>query len=175
MKKIDIKIIIISLLVIYSIIASIFAFKNPTQIEKIVEVPTEVLVHDTIAVEVPYEVEVITQIPPVEIFTEVEKITIVHDTIKVDKIVNVPFEVIKNVQQTVEVERPKTNNWFVGFGYDFGNNPFFSGASTRLLYKTKSDNMFGFEVGFRNNITDFETMTGRLTPYIGGTMYIKIK
>jgi hypothetical protein len=35
--------------------------------------------------------------------------------------------------------------------------------------------MFGFETGFRNNITNFDTMEGKLTPYIGGTMYIKLK
>jgi hypothetical protein len=172
MKKIDIKIIIISVLAIYSIISSILAFKNPTEVEKIVEVEKTVTVHDTIQVEVPYET--ITEVP-YEIINEVEKLVTIHDTIKIENRVEVPVNVIKEVQKIVEVERPKTNNWYVGFGYDFGNNPFFSGTSTRLVYKTKSDNMFGFEVGIRNNITNFDTMDGRLTPYIGGTMYIKIK
>jgi len=173
MKKIDIKIIIISVLAIYSIIASIFAFKNPTEVEKIVEVEKTVTVHDTIQVEVPYET--ITEVP-YEIINEVEKLVTIHDTIKIENRVEVPINVIKEVQKVVEVERPKTNDWYIGFGYDFSNSsPFFSGASTQLLYKTKSNNMFGVEVGFRNNITNFTTMDGRLTPYIGGTMYIKIK
>lgn len=172
MKKIDIKIIIISLLTLYSIGVSIFTFKKPTEVEKIVEV--QKIVHDTIQVEVPYNVEVVTEVP-IEIINEVEKLVTIHDTIKIENRVEVPVNVIKEVQKIVEVERPKVNNWFIGVGYEFGLNPVFSGTSARLLYKTKSDNMFGFDVGFRNNITNFDTMEGKLTPYIGGTMYIKLK
>lgn len=170
MKKVDIKTIVIILLSIFLIFTLL---KKPKEIEKIVEVEKEVIVTDTIEVEVPYEVEVITEVP-YQLIKEIEKLVMVHDTIQIEKRIEVPIEVIKEIDRIVEVERPKTTDWYLGLGYDFGTNPFFSGAGTRLLYKTKNDIMFGGEVGFRNNITDFETMQGKITPYIGGTIYIKL-
>lgn len=139
-------------------------------VEKIVEVPTEVLITDTVEVEVP--VEVIYEIPYEVV---VEKIVV--DTFIVEKIVKVPFETIKEVDKIVEreVERPRESQWYLGLGYEFGINPMFGGTSTRLLYKTKSDKMFGIDLGVRNHITNFETMQGQIKPYIGGSIFIKIK
>ena len=84
------------------------------------------------------------------------------------------MEIIKEVDRIVEVNRPKTNDWYLGMGYEFGSNPFFSGAGSRLIYKTKSELMFGVDLGVRNNITNFETMEGIIKPYIGGVVYIKL-
>ena len=84
------------------------------------------------------------------------------------------MEIVKEVEKIIEVQRPKTTDWYLGMGYDFGTNPLFSGAGTRVLYKTKNDIMFGGEFGFRNNITNFETMEGIMKPYMGGVVYIKL-
>jgi len=170
MKKIDVKLIVICILTL-GIIGLAFRGPKIKEVEKIVEVEKEVIVTDTLEVEVPYEV--INEIY-YETIKEVEKLVTVRDTIQVEKIVNVPVEVVKEIEKIVEVERPKTTDWYLGMGYDFGINPLFSGAGTRILYKTKNDIMFGGEIGFRNNITNFETMEGITKPYIGGVVYIKL-
>ena len=172
MKKLDIKLIVIGVLIL-GIIGLIFRGPKIKEVEKIVEVEKEVIVTDTIEVEVEVPYEIITEVP-YEVIKEIEKMVTLHDTIKVEKIVKVPVEVIKEVEKIVEVPRPKTSDWYLGMGYDFGLNPFFSGAGTRILYKNKNDIMFGGEVGFRNNITNFETMEGVLKPYVGGVVYIKL-
>jgi transposase len=169
MKNLDYKLGIIIFLVMIVVIQFIRGQKELI-VEKIVEVPTEVLITDTVEVEVP--VEVIYEVP-YEVIREVEKVVI--DTFIVEKIVKVPFEVIKEVEKIVEIERPKESQWYLGLGYEFGINPMFGGTSTRLLYKTKSDKMFGIDLGVRNHITNFETMQGQIKPYFGGSIYIKIK
>ena len=171
MKKIDIKLIVIGVLVI-GIVGLVFRGPKIKEIEKIVEVEKEVIVTDTVEVEVEVPYEIITEVRvPYEV-----KVLQPRDTIMIEKIVKVevPIETIKEVEKIVEVERPKTTDWYLGMGYDFGVNPFFSGAGTRVLYKTKNDIMFGGEIGFRNNITNFETMEGIIKPYIGGVVYIKL-
>ena len=169
MKKLDYKLGIILFLVMIVVIQFIRGQKELI-VEKIVEVPVEVIVTDTLEVEVP--VEVIYEIP-YEVITEVEKIVI--DTFIVEKPVKVPFETIKQIDKIVEIERPKESQWYLGLGYEFGINPMLGGTSTRLLYKTKSDKMFGIDLGVRNHITNFETMQGQIRPYFGGSIYIKIK
>ena len=173
MKKIDIK--LIGILVLGLIVLGLI-FRGPKiqEVEKLVEV--EKIITDTIEVEKLKVVELQIQVPyEVEVVKEVEKVVTIHDTIIEQKFVNVPVEKIKEVERIVEIERPKTNDWYLGFGYDFGTNPFFSGAGTQLLYKTKNDIMFGGEIGFRNNITNFETLEGRIKPYVGLNVYIKLK
>ena len=171
MKKIDIKLIVIGVLVI-GIVGLVFRGPKIKEVEKIVEVEKEVFVTDTVEVEVEVPYEIITEVRvPYEV-----KVLQPRDTIRIEKIVKVevPIEKIKEVERIVEVERPKTTDWYLGMGYDFGVNPFFSGAGTRILYKNKNDIMFGGEIGFRNNITNFETMEGIIKPYIGGVVYIKL-
>lgn len=77
---------------------------NTVEVEKIVEVPVEVIKEVEKIVEVP--VEVIKEVEvPVEVIKEVEKIVEVPvEVIKeVEKIVKVPVEVIKEVEKIVEV------------------------------------------------------------------------
>ena len=169
MKKIDVKLIVICILTL-GIIGLAFRGPKIKEVEKIVEIEKEVIVTDTLEVEVEVPYEIITEVRvPYEV-----KVLQPRDTIMIEKIVNVPVEIVKEVEKIVEVERPKTTDWYLGMGYDFGVNPLFSGAGTRILYKTKNDIMFGGEIGFRNNITNFETMEGITKPYIGGVVYIKL-
>ena len=190
MKKLDLKIIAIAFLVVLNVFQ--FIQKSKVKyIEKIVEKEVPVAVHDTIPQEVEVEVEV-----PVPYEVEVEKLVEVKvpispDTLKLDK--KYGYLLVKDVisenklksrnvssfynipEKIVEIQQPKENQWYIGFGYDFGFSQFFNGANTQLLYKTKSDKMFTLEAGFRNNITNFETFEGRLKPYIGTSMLVKIR
>ena len=169
MKKIDVNLIVIGVLVL-AVIGLLVRGPKIKEVEKIVEVEKEVIVTDTVEVEVEIPYEIITEVRvPYEV-----KVLQPKDTIIIEKIVKVPVEIVKEVEKIVEVQRPKTNDWYLGMGYDFGTNPFFSGAGTRVLYKTKNDIMFGGELGFRNNITNFETMEGIIKPYIGGVVYLKL-
>ena len=169
MKKIDIKIIVICVLTL-TIIGLLVRGPKIKEVERIVEIEKEVIVTDTVEVEVEIPYEIITEVRvPYEV-----KVLQPRDTITIEKIVKVPVEIIKEVDRIVEVNRPKTNDWYLGMGYEFGSNPFFSGAGSRLIYKTKSELMFGVDLGVRNNITNFETMEGVIKPYIGGVVYIKL-
>ena len=172
MKKIDVNLILIGVLVL-TVIGLLVRGPKIKEVEKIVEVQT--IINDTIEVEKLKVVEVQIEVPyEVTIIKEIEKVSIIYDTIIEQKFVKVPVEIFKEVEKIVEVPRPKTNDWYLGMGYDFGTNPFFSGVGTRVLYKTKNNIMFGSELGFRNNITNFETMEGIMKPYIGGVVYIKL-
>ena len=169
MKKIDIKIIVICVLTL-TIIGLLVRGPKIKEVERIVEIEKEVIVTDTVEIEVEIPYEIITEVRvPYEV-----KVLQPRDTITIEKIVKVPVEIIKEVDRIVEVNRPKTNDWYLGMGYEFGSNPFFSGAGSRLIYKTKSELMFGVDLGVRNNITNFETMEGVIKPYIGGVVYIKL-
>ena len=169
MKKIDIKVIVICVLTL-TIIGLLVRGPKIKEVERIVEIEKEVIVTDTVEIEVEIPYEIITEVRvPYEV-----KVLQPRDTITIEKIVKVPVEIIKEVDRIVEVNRPKTNDWYLGMGYEFGSNPFFSGAGSRLIYKTKSELMFGVDLGVRNNITNFETMEGIIKPYIGGVVYIKL-
>lgn len=177
---------------------------------QIVQTPPQI-VHDTVQVEVPVEVEVRVEVEvPVEVEKLVEvKVPISADTLKIinDYLAqntvldtlklknNWGYVLVKDVisknqlqsrkiessyniptkEKIVQVEQPKVNQWYLGFGFDYGFKTFFNGASTKLLYKTKSDKMFGFNLGFRNNVTNYDTYEGKMEPYIGTSIFIKLK
>lgn len=169
------------------------------------EVPVEVhdTIPMEVEVEVPYEVEVpveVEKIVEVKIPLSADTLKIINDylaqhqiidTLKLDK--KYGYLLVKDVisqnklksrnvssfynipEKIVEIQQPKLNQWYIGFGYDFGFSQFFNGANTQVLYKTKSDKMFAFEAGFRNNITNITTGEGKMKPYIGTSMFVKIK
>jgi hypothetical protein len=175
--------------------------KVPKEVAVHDTIPMEVPVE----VEVPYEVEVpVEKLVEVKIPTQISADTLkiindylaehtIVDTLKLKN--NWGYMLVKDVisknelksrnvqssyniptqERVVEIPQPKTNEWYVGFGFDYSAFPFFNGANTKLLYKTKSDKMFGLDLGLRNNVTNFETMEGQLKPYIGTSIFIKIK
>ena len=169
------------------------------------EVPVEVhdTIPMEVEVEVPYEVEIpveVEKIVEVKIPISPDTLKIINDylalnqitdTLKLDK--KYGYLLVKDVisqnklksrnvssfynipEKIVEIQQPKVNQWYIGFGYDFGFSQFFNGANSQILYKTKSDKMFALEAGFRNNITNITTGEGMMKPYIGTSMFIKIK
>lgn len=104
----------------------------------------------------------------------------VTDTIVKEVVVEKPIEVVKNiyidrpVDRIVEVMRPKQSKLFLGFGYQYDKDNYFSGSNIELLYKAPGDKMFGLQVGFRNDLLDVETGVSRLKPYIGGSIYFRL-
>ena len=77
------------------------------------------------------------------------------------------------MKQLLKYELPQ-KKLFLGFGYQYDLDNFFSGSNVKFLHKFKSDKMFGIDVGFRNDLLDRETGVGKLRPYIGGSIYFRL-
>lgn len=104
----------------------------------------------------------------------------VTDTVVKELVVEKPIEVIKTiykdrpVDRVIEIMRPKQSKLFLGFGYHYDKDNYFSGSNIELLYKAPGDKMFGLQVGFRNDLLDIETGVSRLRPYVGGSVYFRL-
>ena len=172
MKKIEtIKSVIIGVL----LAGVIFLFTNPRiqEVEKIKEIEVLQTLIDSIYVEKLVEKKVFV---PKYITKEVEKQVEVIKEVIVEK----PVEVIK----TVYVDKPyetivdryvlPESKWYLGFGYKFDKDNYFSGTDIKLLHKFKSDKMFSLDVGIRNDLLDKETGVSKLYPYVGVSAYFRL-
>ena len=172
MKKIEtIKSVIIGIL----LAGVIFLFTNPRiqEVEKIKEIEVLQTVIDSIYVDKIVEKKVFV---PKYITKEVEKQVEVIKEVIVEK----PVEVIK----TVYVDKPyetivdryvlPESKWYLGFGYKFDKDNYFSGTDIKLLRKFKSDKMFSLDVGIRNDLLDKETGVSKLYPYVGASIYFRL-
>jgi len=173
-KKIEISIWLLGLLIIgFWFIGYTTQYQRPAIIKE-VEVIKEVVVTDTIYVDKIIEEKIyvpkyITQIERDTIKVEVPVEVIVEKQIPITKKVYVD----KVVDRLVEVP-VNEKKLFLGFGYQYDFENYFSGANIKLIHKTPKDKMFSLDVGFRNDLLDKETNVGRLRPYIGGSIYFRI-
>ena len=154
---------------------TIWLFTNPKieEVEKIKEIEVLQTVIDSIYVEKLVEKKVFV---PKYITKEVEKEVEVIKEVIVEK----PVEVIK----TVYVDKPyetivdryvlPESKWYLGFGYKFDKDNYFSGTDIKLLHKFKSDKMFSLDVGIRNDLLDKETGVSKLYPYVGVSAYFRL-
>jgi hypothetical protein len=173
-KKIEINIILLCSLIIGAWAIGYFNQYYREPIIKEVEVIREVVVTDTIYVDKIIEEKIyvpkyITQIERDTIKVEVPVEVIVETQVPVIKKVYVD----KIVNNTIEVPVNKSKT-FLGFGYQYDLNNYFSGANIKLVHKTPKDKMFSLDIGFRNDLLDTETNVGKLRPYIGGSIYFRI-
>lgn len=99
---------------------------------------------------------------PVEVVREVP----VHDTVVVKTVIYAEKKTL--TIKEVQVEAPKTRQFFGGFGTTINNNVFNS-IYLGGLYKTKRDEILKLDVGIENN------GEGQFYPFIGTGIYIKIK
>ena len=173
-KKIQISIWLLGLLIIgFWFIGYTTQYQRPAVIKE-VEVIKEVVVTDTIYVDKIIEEKIyvpkyITQIERDTIKVEVPVEVIVEKQIPITKKVYVD----KVVDRLVEVP-VNEKKLFLGFGYQYDFENYFSGANIKLIHKTPKDKMFSLDVGFRNDLLDKETNVGKLRPYIGGSIYFRI-
>ena len=140
---------------------------------KIVEVEIEKIVTVTDTIYVDSIVEKKIYIP--KYITEIKT-----DTLIKELIVEKPVEIIKTiyrdrpVDRIVEVMRPPQKKFFLGFGYQYDLDNYFSGSDIRFLYKAPGDKMFSLDVGFRNDLLDKETGVSKLRPYVGASIYFRL-
>jgi len=111
-----------------------------------------------------YITETKTDTITVEVIKEIEKPVEVIKTVYVDK----PYETI--VDRYVLPE----SKWYLGFGYKFDKDNYFSGTDVKLIRKWKSDKMFSLDVGLRNDLLDKETGISKLYPYVGASIYFRL-
>ena len=172
MKKVErIKSVIIGIL----LAGVVFLFTNPRieEVEKVKEIEVLQTVIDSIYVDKIVEKKVF--IP--KYITETKTDTI---TIEVIKEIEKPIEVIKTVyvDKPYEVKVPDyilpESKWYLGFGYKFDKDNYFSGTDIKLLHKFKSDKMFSLDVGLRNDLLDAETGVSKLYPYVGASIYFRL-
>ena len=174
-KKIEISVWLLCLLIIgFWLTGYLTQYQRPAKIEY-VEVIKEVIVTDTIYVDKIIEEKI--YVP--KYITQIQK-----DTIKVEVMnevfVDRPIEVLKTVyvdkfvDKVIEVPPTPTGKLFLGFGYQYDLENYFSGANIKLLHKTPKDKMFSLDLGFRNDLLNKETGVGELRPYVGGTIYFRI-
>ena len=175
-KKIEISIWLLGLLIIgFWFIGYTTQYQRPAKIEYVEVVKeVEVVVTDTIYVDKIIEEKIyvpkyITQIERDTIKVEVPVEVIVEKQIPITKKVYVD----KVVDRLVEVP-VNEKKLFLGFGYQYDFENYFSGANIKLIHKTPKDKMFSLDVGFRNDLLDVETNVGRLRPYVGGSIYFRI-
>ena len=111
-----------------------------------------------------YITETKTDTITIEVIKEIEKPVEIIKTVYVDK----PYETI--VDRYVLPE----SKWYLGFGYKFDKDNYFSGTDIKLLHKFKSDKMFSLDVGLRNDLLDAETGVSKLYPYVGASIYFRL-
>ena len=172
MKKVEtIKSVIIGIL----LAGVIFLFTNPRieEVEKIKEIEVLQTVIDSIYVDkiiekkvfIPkYITETKTDTITIEVIKEIEKPIEVIKTVYVDK----PYETIVDRYVLPEAK------WYLGFGYKFDKDNYFSGTDVKLIRKWKSDKMFSLDVGLRNDLLDAETGISKLYPYVGASIYFRL-
>lgn len=168
-------IIIICLLIVGAWAVGYFnQYTRPAEIQ-IKEVEKLQTIIDSIYVDKIVEKEVFVP----KYITEIQRDTINIEVIK-EVIVEKPIEVIKTVyvdkpyEVIVEKYELPEAKWYLGFGYRFDKQNYFSGTDVQLVRKWKSDKMFSLDVGLRNDLLDAETGVSKLYPYIGGTIYFRL-
>ena len=155
-----------------------------TEVEVEVEVPVEV--------KVPYEVKVIQPVDTANILKDYnaknkvsETITlpngvgtlVLNETVSQNKIIDrdITNSKIKKqiVLDTLRIPEEPKNKFYYGFNFSMNQPDFVNSIGFGAMMKTKEDKIYRIDVGLNNRVMD--NTIGRLTPYIGGGVYWKIR
>ena len=153
----------------------------PVEIEK----PVPYAVHDTVAVNNPIDTNAILNAIGQKIFKKdvlklpnnVGSVTL-FDTISNSRIVGRSFKSDikqKIVRDTMYTPIPRQNEYYIGLDAKFDKPNVINIIGLSVLFKNKDDrHMYKLGVGVTNRVDDQGT-NGKLTPFIGGGVYWKIK
>jgi hypothetical protein len=100
----------------------------------------------------------------------------VTDTISQNKIFGRTFNASvkqREIKELMIVKEPAKTQVYYGFTGGFNKADVVSNVGAGLLVKTKKDKIYQVGVGVANRVTD--GTNGKLSPYIGGGVYWKIK
>jgi hypothetical protein len=170
-----------------------YAVHDTISVDNLVEVEVEVEVPVEVEVEKRVEVPVLTPVDTNEIlkvyFAKIQHkevltlpnnqgIVTITDTISKNNIVNRKFIAdIKRmiVKDTIYTQIPRKNEAYLGIDAKFDKPNVVNIIGLSMLFKNKDDNhMYRLGVGVTNR-TDDQGSTGKLTPFIGGGVYWKVK
>ncbi len=166
-----------------------YAVHDTISVDSLVEVEVEVPVE--VEVEKRVEIPVIQQVDTSEIlkiyFARVphkEVLTLpnnqgtisITDTISKNSIVNRKFIAdIKKmiVNDTIYTPQPRKTQVYVGVDAKFDKPNVVNLMGVGVILKTKDEKLYKIGVGLTNNVTD--GTNGKLSPYLGGGVYWKLK
>jgi hypothetical protein len=170
-----------------------YAVHDTISVDNLVEVEVEVEVPVEVEVEKRVEVPVLTPVDTNEIlkvyFAKIQHkevltlpnnqgIVTITDTISKNNIVNRKFIAdIKRmiVKDTIYTQIPRKTEAYLGIDAKFDKPNVVNIIGLSMLFKNKDDNhMYRLGVGVTNR-TDDQGSTGKLTPFIGGGVYWKVK
>ena len=134
---------------------------------EIVEVPIPVDVDTTAILQDYFAKYFYSDIVPLDTIGTIR----INDTISRNKIISRSFVLdykIPLIKETIIVESNSISQLYIGGGINLDETDIFNSAYAGLLYKTKKDKVFGVNIGINN-------ASGFAKPYIGGSMYWKIR
>lgn len=171
MKSIKINIILLSSILLGILIIFYFTIINLSKNEtEYVEIIKENKVTDTVFLE--KIIKDTVYIP--KYITKIEKDTVEIEVISEKRIpITNAVYVDKVIDNTVDTHINESK-LFLGVGYQYDLNNYFSGANLKLLYKTPKDKMVSLDVGVRNDLLNKETGVGELRPYLGASIYFRL-
>lgn len=143
-------------------------------VDVIVEVPTQQLIDTMSILKVFYDKNEIneTLTLPNGIGTLVMK-----EVISENKVQNRSFTDInvkkQKVLDTIMVSEVPKSIWYFGVDTNYDTRNFISNLGIGLMYKTKTEKIYKIGVGVNNTI--ITNNIGFLNPYVGGSIYWKIK
>lgn len=155
------------------------------EVEVPVEVPVPYAVHDTVSVDKPIDTTALLNSIGMKMFKKdvlklpnnIGTVTL-FDTISNSRIIGRSFKSDvkqKIVRDTMYTPIPRQNEFYVGLDVKFDKPNVINIVGLSVLFKNKDDrHMYRLGVGVTNRVDDQGT-NGKLTPFIGGGAYWKVK
>lgn len=155
------------------------------EVEVPVEVPVPYAVHDTLSVDKPIDTTALLNSIGMKMFKKdvlklpnnIGTVTL-FDTISNSRIIGCSFKSDvkqKIVRDTMYTPIPRQNEFYVGLDAKFDKPNVINIVGLSILFKNKDDrHMYRLGVGVTNRVDDQGT-NGKLTPFIGGGAYWKVK
>ena len=155
------------------------------EVEVPVEVPVPYVVHDTVSVDKPIDTTALLNSIGMKMFKKdvlklpnnIGTVTL-FDTISNSRIIGRSFKSDvkqKIVRDTMYTPIPRQNEFYVGLDAKFDKPNVINIVGLSVLFKNKDDrHMYRLGVGVTNRVDDQGT-NGKLTPFIGGGAYWKVK
>jgi hypothetical protein len=161
---------------------------DSVEVEVEVEVPVEVPVE----VKVPVEVQIIQPVDTANILKVYfaknkisETLTLPNNvgTLVLDEVVSENKVIERNISNskikkqivldTLRIPENPKNKFYYGFNFSMNKQDFVNSLGVGAMMKTKSDKIFRVDVGLNNRV--FDNTIGKLSPYVGGGVYWKIR
>ena len=155
------------------------------EVEVPVEVPVPYVVHDTVSVDKPIDTTALLNSIGMKMFKKdilklpnnIGTVTL-FDTISNSRIIGRSFKSDvkqKIVRDTMYTPIPRQNEFYVGLDAKFDKPNVINIVGLSVLFKNKDDrHMYRLGIGVTNRVDDQGT-NGKLTPFIGGGAYWKVK